>query len=753
MISNKTSLILILPVLFFLSCSSPISPVTSSTTSQPAVSVDDFFTKFSDSAYWQTYKVADPVLVSRNMTFASGIIRDILSTVFITDTYVFISGYDGGYSYFEWKDFPDNVKGNIKNYKIVAEYNYIPGNVEWAQDPVTKKIYAYYWDKILDALTGKILFDSEKVQSGGFGPLTSIYGVGPNKRFIVDNTGTIWLGASQVIEESEYRDDSKYGLFKINTDGTEWTSQNLLPGYDVWRIFKDSNNTIWVSALDGVHKYTSDGTYEKVFGTDRDNKSPGEIYDHETEYLYCEDIIEYNGNVYFLMKNFFARPEEPSNRTYALYIYDGSDFKFYLNLDSNIINSSKVNLIVLDNNLYIISPNSREDLFKVDVNKPELETTGIYYKENKGLGQWYSMATVNNRDVVAAVSMNGFIFGLRVFNFDDKVYDITQSNTSTGLLSNDILDISYDNISQQTYITHGVTRGFTIIDSDGNFKPVGFEQGEPATLFTYKDQLYLVTDDIYKKNNQTNGFDYVTSFRTNNERTYLHNNYLWSIVTRGQCDDSNLFAINLDDLTDFRTNINNSIEQYILDDYNNYKNIDSNGILKNKQIYDIIGYDNDNLFISCGSSEDITKVFPYILKYSYSTNTLETVSLPNENEIRIKAFAQAQDGTVYALGVKGFYKYDGIAWKQLFTIQERNFADYSQAIIEGNWMFVVSRNNGIDVIHLSSLKHKFYNDETLGINGSHVISFGKENGKSIIWYGTANGLKKFKFGELVPKEN
>jgi len=108
---------------------------------------------------------------------------------------------------------------------------------------------------------------------------------------------------------------------------------------------------------------------------------------------------------------------------------------------------------------------------------------------------------------------------------------------------------------------------------------------------------------------------------------------------------------------------------------------------------------------------------------------------------------------VYALGVKGFYKYDGIAWKQLFTIQERNFADYSQAIIEGNWMFVVSRNNGIDVIHLSSLKHKFYNDETLGINGSHVISFGKENGKSIIWYGTANGLKKFKFGELVPKEN
>lgn len=77
----------------------------------------------------------------------------------------------------------------------------------------------------------------------------------------------------------------------------------------------------------------------------------------------------------------------------------------------------------------------------------------------------------------------------------------------------------------------------------------------------------------------------------------------------------------------------------------------------------------------------------------------------------------------------------------------------AKAIIRGKWMFVVSKWSGIYAIHVESRKYKFYEDQNLNLAGVRTIEFGRENGKAIIWVGSANGVGKFKFGELVPNEN
>lgn len=68
-------------------------------------------------------------------------------------------------------------------------------------------------------------------------------------------------------------------------------------------------------------------------------------------------------------------------------------------------------------------------------------------------------------------------------------------------------------------------------------------------------------------------------------------------------------------------------------------------------------------------------------------------------------------------------------------------------------MFVASEWTGIYIIHVESGNYEFYKSEDLDLLGIRTIEFGKEHGKSVIRVGAANGLGKFKFGELVPNED
>lgn len=727
--------VLIVTVLLF-SCASPTIPTNPS---QPIVTVDEFLNAFGNRNYWDFYRV--PYEVKGEFNFAAGLVRDVLTTIYANEEYVFVSGWDGGYSYFKWEDFP-NLVGKITNIRVKVGYNYIPGKVQWSEDS-NNKIYALYWDKILDALSGEILFDSSK-RSDGFAPTRGSYGCLPNQRFVIDDEGNFWVGASEAItDQSDPRDyisDSKYGLFKISKNGAV---QNLLPGYDVWRIYKDSSGTIWISALNGVYYYdTVEATLVKVFGDDRDGKTPKQIYDEELSgnYLFCEDIIEFNGEMYFLMKNFFARASRQENKKYYLYVLNGSELIPYPLYQQELPFTRaprQARLFVYRNKLYILSGNHSA----IDVEE-SLNRGGLIYADwtkNQSMGTWVSSCKLNNgKEVVLTVNEYGNFMGLRIFGYFDDPYDLTQIKTvgTEGLLSNYVENVFYDEATGKTYFSHTVSYGYTVLEND-QLKPKEFYD-LVLNLFRYKNDLYLVSNNVYKWDESKQDFTHFADFRTNMEKIRLHNKYLWSIVTHGANDNSYLFCLDLE-TKQLRTNNPSWTSDHKIN-------------ISNYQIFDLIGVDDDTVFIAVGSEKDPKKKFPYIYKYSYSTNSLERVDIPNEDEIRIRAFAKTDDGTIYAIGARTLYKYENNEWENVMTLDKLDLQD-AKAIIRGKWMFVVSKYWGIYVIHLESGRYKFYDGKDLTLVDVRTIEFGKEHGKSVIWVGAANGLGKFKFGELVPTEN
>ncbi len=698
----------------------------------------DFFEYVSDRNNWKTLDVFGPETRSSSpnirIIISSGLVSNVLRTIYTDGNYVFVSGKYGGYSYFPWNSIED-PKGQIKNVIISVDTSgFTAGMVEFAKSPVTGKIYARYWNWILDALGGKILYEDLPDPTNGF------YGTHPKERFLIDPFGYFWVGTSEPDNDSP----DQNGLYRIKEDFSE--KEEVLPEA-VWQIYMDSKENIWVITRQGIYKFEKESS---------GYSSPKMIYDSQKGGMWGEHIVEWNGEIYIVMKNFFDNPFEVSDKEFWLCKFNGEsleklvDFGSYLDSIywSGFHNYLRlVNEFVFEGNLYLIRLGNSE-VYRYDESSNSFERIRFAYL----IGQDdEAVVRKDGHDVLLSV---GNIPGISIYNLNGKgeAKYLSQVSTSEWLASNDIHSMFYDKEENKIYLSH-LINGYTVIDSFGNTKVEFLKTGNyeldaflmSTGFFRHNGDLYTsATDWILKKNDETWGI--VGRLRTNGEKIYYHNGRIWSFLNKGWTDDGKMGYMDLDTGEVWAT------------DPEEYKSASHIIPMDEKyQIFDIVGADDDTLFIGVGSTRDESKRFPFVLKYSYSSNSIDKISLPSTDTRGIFKFTKDSTGNIYGVSDGKVYVYskESREWKLLTNIETGN--DVRDAIVIGDYLLIISgwnkaypdlKNDGIEVVDIRDGEHKFIPRNDLGLPGGlNCLSYIEHENSIDLWIGTHNGLAEI----TIPK--
>ena len=169
-------------------------------------------------------------------------------------------------------------------------------------------VYAWYGNDIIRVDTSTVVYSAA--------PHFRIYlSATSHDRMVFDDQGNLWIGALNLLEDGTPNNDlpSCNGLYRINSDFSS-KSQILDDTVGVWNLLKDSQNVIWASTNKGVYRIAP-------------SENPVIVYDGSSQNKYSGQIIEYAGNIYSIIRNFFHNPINlGNNRIFELFRWNGATF-------------------------------------------------------------------------------------------------------------------------------------------------------------------------------------------------------------------------------------------------------------------------------------------------------------------------------------------------------------------------------------------------------------------------------------------
>jgi len=653
-----------------------------------------------------TILVAVSIALSKNLdnitTYtARGIVSDNLDQLYADAEVIIVGSLEEGFSVIGTDDI-NRLQGKISNYRgrSGTDATLRFGLSGFTKRPSDGKIYAWYASDIVEVSTKTIVYASAPDYTHSY------YGCSPKERFVTDESGNFWVGTENLNESGA--SSGTNGLYRIASD---FSGKTTVLTDAIWNIFKDSDGTIWISSDKGVYRRASGGSPTLVF--DSLTASP---------VRWAEQIIEYDGNIYAVMKNFFHYPHGTPTKVFELYRFNGTTFVEVCTVHSG--NNNGAQAFVYAGTLYIWAGTDYRF-------NPESGTVTSVAHVGEYMGQYRQVAVGNS-----LVSV-GNIPGVFIYNWGDsgQTTRLLTSNTAEALISDRVWSI------------YAAARDRVLI----GFQATGFNlyNGSTFEVFSMPDEVSIVgffeyggktwvqgTSRLYT----LEGENLVTRawFSTNGEKVYHDNGRLWAFPNWGTGYGA-LGMLNLADST---------IKGMQDAQGNDYWTTSETWVLDRPyHFYDVIAAPGENaVLIAVGDREDASpkEKMPFVLKYSYAANTFSKVNLPDGGSEGIRAFAT--DGTdVYGIADRKLFKYSGGAWTE-FCALTLSDADIRGAKIGRHHLFIIAGWNsegGLEVVDLIHKTTKYYNSSTIAIptdslTAIEIVSHGNNNYR--LWLGTTNGL-------------
>jgi len=659
-----------------------------------------------------TILVVASIALSKNLAnitiySARGIVSDNLDQLYADDDVIIVGNTTEGFSVIGTADL-DSPQGRVINYRgrSGADPTLRFGLQGFTKRASDGKIYAWYGHDLVEVSTKTIVYASAPDYTHG------IFGCNPKPRFVTDESGQFWVGAENLDESGASRGEN--GLYRIAADFSGKTT--VLPDA-IWNVFKDSGGTIWISSDKGVYRRASGGSPTLVFNSETSSPT-----------RWAEQVIEHGGEIYAVMKNFFHYPNETPTRLFELYRWNGTTFVKLCDVHSGTHNSPYA--FVYSGSLYI----------KID--------GGGMYLFNAGSGDVSTMSnigdTMGGRGIAAvgsALISVGNINGISVYNrgASGQTTRLLASNTAEALISDRVWSI-YAAARDRVFIGFEAS-GFNLYDGTTfrvyslpeDYYIVGFFEYGGRTYVQGTSSLYYLDGDTLVNH---------LTFHTNGEKGYYNNGRLWAFPNWG----AGYGAIGM-------LNLANSTIKGMKDAQgNDYWSTSETWVLDRQyHFYDVTAVPGENaVLIAVGDSEiasPYTKM-PYVLKYSYASNTFSKVYLPDGDCEGIRSFAS--DGSaIYGAARQKLYKYVNGTWSEFCAIEMGN--DFRGMKIGQRHLFIVSgwnstgagQGGGLEVVDLIHKTTQYYDSNTIAIPADsltaiEIVSHGNNNYR--LWLGTTNGL-------------
>lgn len=651
---------------------------------------------------------------------ASGLVSEHFQWLYVDDEDLVVGTLEAGFSQIKIKDI-NNPKGRVCNYRgrNTGDASDRFGCSGFTKRSTDNKIYAWYGQDIVDVSRKEVVFSNAPDFTH------SRYGCSPKDRFVSDEEGNFWIGTENVDENGTFVDDGtgfRNGLSKISADFSERTV--MISDLAVWNIFKGEDGTIWIAGDKGIYKRPPYG-------------SPTKVYDSTTTNHYPEQIFEYNGGTYAIIKNFFHNPNQVSNRSFELFKWNGSMFEKVC----DILNGPYFNSV------YAFSYNSKLYVARSGNSRPyKFNETSLSFTEVESIGNQmgqYALSACGN-----TLFSIGNVNGVSIYNYNGngKTKKLTAVNTAEALITDNIHSL-YSASDNRMFVGPEASgfnlfknNQFEIYELPNEIVAVGFFEHDGDIFAQGASNLYRMEDAEVGK---------FRSFRTNGEEIYYDKNgngYLWSFLNWG----AGYGGIAVLDLSTLE--IKGSCDSSGSCDYWDTTEIWTQEKLGGSyHFHDIISIPGeDAVFIAVGDSEVNYPIpsMPYVLKYSYVSNTFTKMNLPDTNSQGIRAFST--NGTeLYGIARQKLFMYQNGQWDYFCDIKLGN--DFRGAKIVKDCMVIISGWNsngdglsgGIEVVNLKDKTSLHYDASDIPIPTNAVFAIEIQDlgdNHFRIWLGTFNGL-------------
>jgi hypothetical protein len=644
-----------------------------------------------------TILVVASIALSKNLAnitiyTARGLVSDNLDQLYADDDVIIVGNTTEGFSIIRTADL-DSPEGKIINYRgrSGADPTLRFGCQGFTKRASDGKIYAWFGHDLVEVSTKTVVYSSAPDYSH------STFGCTPKNRFVTDESGNFWIGTQNLDESGASGGEN--GLYRISAGFSEKTT--LLTDA-IWNVFKDSGGTIWVASNKGIYRRASGGNPTLVFNSETSSPT-----------RWAEQVIEHGGEIYAVMKNFFHYPNETPTKYFELYRWNGTTFVKLCDVHSGTQNSPYA--FVYSGSLYI----------KID--------GGGMYLFNAGSGDVSLVSDIGSQmggrrlaSVSNVLVSVGNIYGISVYNRggSGQTTRLLTSNTAEALISDRVWSI-YAAARDRVFIGFEAS-GFNLYNGSTFQVYSLLNEGSIVGFFEYGGRTYVQgTSNLYYLDGDT--LVSHLAFSTNGERVYYDNGRLWAFPNGG----AGYGAIKMLNLANSTTETLTPDRQY--------------------HFYDVIAVPGeDAVLIAVGDSEiasPYTKM-PYVLKYSYASNTFSKVYLPDSNCEGIRSFAS--DGSaIYGAARQKLFKYVNGTWSEFCALEMGN--DFRGMKIGQHHLFIVSgwnstgagQGGGLEVVDLIHRTTQYYDSSTIAIPADsltsiEIVSHGNNNYR--LWLGITNGL-------------
>ncbi len=656
------------------------------------------------------------ILSSIITTTSTGLVTDYLDFAYADNDYIVTGSFLDGFSFIRTSDL--NIpKGNVYNYRGrpgTTATNKL-GLQGFTKRETDGKIYAWYGSDIVDVVARNIVYSNAPDYTHGG------YECGPKDRFLADNAGNFLIGSENLDANGDSGGDN--GLYKISAD---FLGKTTLLSDAVWNIFKDSSGMIWISTNNGVYQYNQSGNLTRVYNSQ--------------SIKWAEQIFEYNGTIYAVMKNFFHNPNNTPTRQFELYQWNGSAFIKACDIISSGFFSS-IQAFSYAGELYTKAHGSSRLLLfnSMTMSFSQVDDIG----STVGASQQIAVSRTSGSSALVSV---GNTAGVAIFNWngDNQTRRITSFNTAEALISDNIHSLYVSQDNTKLYIGPERTEGINIFTT-GLFSiyEFPFQETNTSGFFEFNGKLYVQgTSNLYHLN--SGQLTTVKAFPTNGEKTYFDKSgYLWAFPnTNSSTGYGGIGMLKLSDLSvKATTNGNGNIY---------WSGADLWSLDRGYHFYDVTSIPGENAaFIAVGDSEIASSYekMPFVLKYNYTTNTFSRVALPDTDCSGIRAFAS--DGTtVYGIASKRLYRYINGAWEFYCPIK---LGYFTGAAIAENYLFITSGWNGgadgpsggFELVNLKTKLSAHYGSAVNLLPTDAIFSVAiQQTGTHVyrVWFGTFKGL-------------
>ena len=650
-----------------------------------------------------TNQISTPVLTTFS---ANGLVGDSFSRLLVDDTYIFVSHQETGVSYIKITDIT-NPKGKVFNYTGREGDDALLrfGASDFVKRNSDDKVFVLYGRDIVDLLNNEIVYDNAPDRTNG------VCDVQPKSRFVIGNNGDFWIGTATVNNCDGSIDDlgtgDENGLFKISST---FSSRTKILDDPIWSIFKDSANNIWISSSTGI--------WRSIGGN-----SPSKVY---SSGFYADQIIEFDGEIYAIMKNFFNNSNiDPIEKEFNLFKWNGSTFV----LDCNIPVSEHTRGLfsfIYQNELYFRGG----DLSKFVVGTPN----SISSIDEIGTGMGDSSVISHNEMLISV----GGSDGIAIFNFQNsgETIGLTAVNTAEQLISDDIYNL-YSDTNHKMYIAPGGASGFNTFENNSfdihemnnGDSPVEFFEHNGITYIHNGRNLITVIDEILTSS---------TYFSSNGDSIYYDSSgYLWSFPDWGASDYGAIGKLDLSSDVISGTKDANDVDVWNTStSWNLDRGYHFNDVIR------IPGTNEVLIGVSDRKIGSTSKIISHTLKYSHTSDSFIKVDFPDTQSEGIIVMDSTGD-IIYGASLNKLFRYENGEWT---FYSDLILGDIHDIKIAKNYAFIVSgwgTDGGLEVVNLDTKESTLYTTSEIPLPNKQILSieiqdFGNNNFR--LWLGTFSGL-------------